>query len=120
MASFIEANEDVLEGIFNSDIANLMKIFHEKNLHWGEKTFETLATIQEFYTALLGLWLVDEYDPTRGMAWGLLAETVEFVSQNKEQFLSAKPLVTYFHNPTSMNPIQDLWAMLVGTPRVIV
>lgn len=115
MTSFILDNHEELESIFSTDLNDLMNFFHEDYIDWNSQdTFENLATIQEFYTALLGLWMIDEYDPTNGKAWSLLTETTTFVSNNKVRFSPAMKMVNHFRNPASMNPIQDLWVAMSG------
>lgn len=122
MASFIKANHSELKDIFTTDLNDLMGFFHEDYINWDNPdTFENLATINEFYTALLGLWMVDEYDPTNGKAWSLLTETTTFVTNNGNRFARSKKMVNHFRNPTSMNPIQDLWLAMAGqNPREFV
>jgi hypothetical protein len=120
MSVFIKKNEDSLETIFNSDIETIMEMFHESYINWdSQDTFETLATINEFYIALMGLWLVDEYDPTNGKAWSVLTDTTLFVEKNSKQFARSKQMVNHFHNPTSMNPIHDLWKAMKGHPTIV-
>ena len=115
MTSFIKDNHNELKDIFTTDLNDLMGFFHEEYINWdSQDTFETLGTINEFYTALLGLWMIDEYDPTNGKAWTLLTETTNFVSNNGSRFAPSKRMVNHFRNPSSMNPIQDLWVAMSG------
>ena len=117
MLGFIKEHQKEITDIFSTDIENLMGFFHEDYINWNcQETFENLATVQEFYTALLGLWMVDEYDPTDGKAWSILTDTTNFVENNMTRFSPAKKMVSHFRNPSSMNPIQDLWRAMGGSP----
>lgn len=121
MVSFYSEHQEELEAIFTTDIENLMGFFHEDYINWNcQETFENLATIQEFYTALMGLWMVNEYDPTKGKAWSILTDTTTFVSNNMNRFTPSKKMVSHFRNPSSMNPIQDLWRAMGGSPTTSV
>jgi polyhydroxyalkanoate synthesis regulator phasin len=121
MTKFIETNEDTVTMIFNSDIETIMAFLRQKYINWeSQETFESLATINEFYVALMGLWMIDEYDPTEGKAWSLLTETTSYVENNMNRFTPSKKMVSHFHNPSSMNPIQDLWKAMKGHPTISV
>lgn len=115
MSVFIKDNHKELIDIFSTDLNDLMGFFHEDYINWNSKdTFENLATVQEFYTALLGLWMINEYDPTDGKAWSILKETTTFVSNNQSRFAPSVRMVNHFRNPSSMNPIQELWVAMTG------
>jgi len=121
MTRFIKTNEDIVTRIFNGDIEIIMGFLRQKYINWeSQETFESLATIHEFYVALMGLWMIDEYDPTEGKAWSLLTETTSYVENNMNLFTPSKKMVNHFHNPSSMNPIQDLWKAMKGHPTISV
>ena len=121
MTKFLTTNEEAVFMIFNEDIETLMAFFRQKYINWeSQDTFENLATIHEFYVALMGLWLVDEYDPTNGKAWNILTQTTSYVESNMNRFTPSKQMVNHFHNPSSMNPIQDLWKAMKGFPTTSV
>lgn len=121
MSDFVSERTELLENIFASDLKELMRFFHEDYIDWNsEETFEALATVNEFYTALLGLWMLDEYDPTKGTAWTLLSDTKRYVTENKQRFAPSKRMASQFRNASSMNPIQDLWNEMAGQPTMTV
>ena len=98
-----------------------MGIFDETHINWFEgATFDRLATINEFYSALLGLWLLDEIDPTNGKAWKLIDESILKVQQNYPTFANAKKMVTVLYNPQSINPIHQLWREMAGHPTIVI
>lgn len=113
----IEQNEDVISHIFNNDIHSLMTLFDEKKIYWrDDETYTKLVSIQEYYTALLGLWVVGEIDPTNGNAWELIGLSIEKVDKNRGAFKGCDQMVKTLMNPLSMNPLQDLWGAMVGAP----
>lgn len=117
----IERYPHILERIFSIDMKDLMAVFDQDYINWSSPdTFEKLATINEFYTALLGLWLLDEIDPTEGVAWKMIDECILKVQKNHKAFIGAKKMVSHFSNPQSINPIHQLWREMAGNPITLV
>lgn len=121
LLTHLEKYPHLLERIFDVDFQDMMGIFDEEYINWfSSETFDQLATINEFYTALLGLWLLDEIDPTNGVAWKLIDESILKVQKNHKAFLGSKKMVAHFLNPQSINPIHQLWREMGGDPITLV
>jgi len=74
---------------------------------------DLLGTFHIYYTALFGLWLAREYDPTQGEAWGYLDYVVEEI--DPQNFGLIKRYISEnFIARTSLSPIQALWQKIVN------
>ena len=115
LLEFLNCNKDLIQDMFSNfeETRSLL----EKTLLSGfcyenTENLSNVSTFHVFYETLWGLWLIDEYDPTDGLAWSYLNYVVEQIDP-KDFGMIKKSIAEDFLDRQSLSPIQELWKKIL-------
>lgn len=112
---WVEDNERLIDVMF-SGFGDLRSDMDKTLLNFCrdyEDNREILETINTYYTTLWGLWLSEEQDPTKGLAWSYLDFVIEKI--DGENFALIKDYIRHnLLNVKSANPVQGLWRKILN------